>query len=266
MTMNKKILLDRIIEYFLGDIDTPTELEEKIKLWEEIVKSEDLKEVPENILVDEDKFLRLELINRKLTDGEKIATLDKTTGSIHKHANKFSLWNGDITTIYADLIVNPTTISMLKRDNFDSNEAGYNVFLRSGMRLSLKCMSIVSNEELDASEILVTRAYNLPCDYIIHVVLPNFSGELSSEDEKIITMSYRNVLECAKNNMAKTIVVPCIGFPSCKDSLKLVQLAVDTIVKFIDENEKVFDKIIFQVDSSDLYDMYSNYLLGDTDA
>lgn len=264
--MNKKILLDRIIEYFLGDIDIPTELEEKIKLWEEVVKSEDLKEVPENILVDEDKFLRLELINRKLTDGEKLAPIDKTIGSFHKYANKLALWDGDITTIYADLIVNPTTISMLKRDNFDSNKASYNVFLRSGMRLGLKCMSIASNEDLDASDILVTRAYNLPCDYIIHVVLPNFSSELSSEDEKIITMSYRNVLECAKNNMAKTIVIPCIGLDSCKNSLKLVQLAVDTVVKFIDENDKAFDKVIFQVDNSDLYDMYSDYLLGDTDA
>lgn len=264
--MNKKILLDRIIEYFLGDIDIPTELEEKIKLWEEVVKNEDLKEVPENILVDEDKFLRLELINRKLTDGEKLAPIDKTIGSFHKYANKLALWDGDITTIYADLIVNPTTISMLKRDNFDSNEAGYNVFLRSGMRLGLKCMAIASNEDLDASDILVTRAYNLPCDYIIHVVLPNFSSELSSEDEKIITMSYRNVLECAKNNMAKTIVIPCIGLDYYKNNLKLVQLAVDTVVKFIDENDKAFDKIIFQVDNFDLYDMYSDYLLGDTDA
>lgn len=266
IAMNKKIFLDRIIKYFLGDSEIPAELDDMKRLWEDLVKSNDIKEVPENILSDEDKFLRLELINRKLTDGEKVATIDKTLGSLIKYSDKIALWNGDITTIYADSIVNPTTISMLRREDVDSNNIGYDVFLRSGMRLGLKCMSLVNDEELSLSDILITRAYNLPCDYIIHVIISNFSFELSQEEEKIISMSYRNILECAKNNTAKTIVIPCIGIDSCKNVQKLALVAIKTVVKFLEENDKVFDKVIFQVGNDDMYNEYSKCLLGDSDA
>lgn len=260
--MNKKILLDRIIGFFLGDEEISEELEENVRLWEDIRKNRDIIDIPENILTDEDKFLRLDLINRKLTDGERLATIDKTLGSLHTYSNKLALWNGDITTIYADVVVNPTTSLMLKGEDFEVDSIGYNVFLRSGMRLGLKCKSIIREEQLDDSDVLVTRAYNLPCDYIIHVVLSSLSDDLTDEDEKIISMCYMNVLECAKNNMAKTIVIPCIGFEFCHNKEKLSKIAIDTIVKFLDGNKDVFDKIILQVNNEDLYNKYSE-LLGD---
>lgn len=264
--MNKKIFLDKILKYFIKDDDLiPDSLEDKIKLWEKVVTTKEFKNVPEDILIAEDKFLRLDLINRKLTDGEKLQTIDQTLNSDMTNSNKICLWKGDITTIYSDLIVNPTTNKCLLREDVYNNGLDYNIFLRSGMRLVMKCSSLLNNETLDDADILITRAYNLPCDYIVHVVVPNME-ELTLEAEKILGMCYMNVLECAKNNMAKTVVIPCIGLNSNSDINKLAEISVNNVMKFLEDNNKCIEKVIFQVGSDELYQVYSKILVGDKNA
>lgn len=262
--MNKKIFLDKILGYFVDESDIPGSLDEKIKLWEELVTTKEFKEVPEDILSYEDKFLRLELINRKLTDGEKLSTIDKTLNSNFKFKDKISLWKGDITTIYADLIVNPTSNNMLFRTDINGDNIDYDIFLRSGMRLVNKCIALM-DKELDDSDILITRAYNLPCDYIVHVIVPEIKNR-DEETERVLGMCYRNVLECAKNNMAKIVVTPCIGINSKLDVNKLVEIAVNAVTKFLEENNTSIEKIIFQVNNDDVYSAYKSYLVGDSDA
>ena len=72
--MNKKILLDKLIKYLAGkdDVEIPSELEDKITMYQKLALACTKKEIPSEILKEDDKFLRLELVNRKLTDGEKI--------------------------------------------------------------------------------------------------------------------------------------------------------------------------------------------------
>lgn len=260
--MNKKVFLDRILKYFIEDDSLiPDSLEDKIKLWENVVTTKELKNIPEDILIAEDKFLRLDLINRKLTDGEKLQTVNQTLNTSIDNGNKICLWKGDITTIYSDLIVNPTTNKCLLRESIDNKKMDYNIFLRSGMRLGIKCSSLLKDEILDEADILITRAYNLPCDYIIHVVVPNIEDS-TLEIEKILGMCYMNVLECAKNNMVKTIVVPCIGLNSKLDVNKLVEISVNTVIKFLKENKGCMEKVIFQVDNDEFYQLYSKVLVG----
>ncbi len=264
--MNKKIFLDRILKYFIDDENLiPNSLDDKLNLWERLVTTKDIKNVSEDILISEDKFLRLELINRKLTDGEKLQTINYTLNSNIKNSNKICLWKGDITTIYADSIINPTTSDMLLRKSINKDKLDYNIFLRSGMRLVMKCHSLLNNERLDESDILITRAYNLPCDYIIHIIVPNIK-KLSVEEEKILESCYMNVLECNRNNMAKTVVIPCICIESKLDVNKLVEISVNTVRKFLEDNSSSFEKVIFQVDSDELYEVFSKTLVGDRNA
>ena len=138
--MDKKIFLDKVLEYLVKDKDIkiPDKLEEKIELWEELVSKIDVYDIPNDVLLNEDKFLRLDLINRKLTDGEKVKTISDTLDSDIKFCTKIALWKGDITTMYADVLVNSTTKDMLGcrqgvRGNLDNS-----IFTRSGMRLRLK--------------------------------------------------------------------------------------------------------------------------------
>ncbi len=68
--MNKKVLLEQILKYFKVK-DIPEKLGDLRKLYKEQIMNCNYLEVPENILLLEDKYLRLELINKKLVDSEK---------------------------------------------------------------------------------------------------------------------------------------------------------------------------------------------------
>lgn len=267
--MDKKIYLDKILEYLVGDkeIEIPSSLKDKVSLWEELVAKLDVKDIPSDILVNEDKFLRLDLINRKLTDGEKLKNISDTLDSDIKHCTKIALWQGDITTIYADVLVNSTTKNMLGCMEGIKGTLDNAIFTRSGMRLRMKCRDIMQGEELSNTEVLVTRAYNLPSDFIIHVVVPCVEDELSEENKVELKMCYLNVLECARNNMAKTVVLPCLGTGTNKyPKEEAANIAISAVKEFLDKYENEIDKIIFNVYTEEDYKIYSKLLIGDDNA
>lgn len=267
--MDKKIFLDKVLEYLVKDknIEIPDKLEDKISLWEDLVSKSDVRDIPNDVLVNEDKFLRLDLINRKLTDGEKIKTISETLDSDIKFCTKIALWKGDITTMYADVLVNSTTRDMLGCREGIKGTLDNSIFTRSGMRLRLKCRDVMQGGELSNTEILVTRAYNLPSDFIIHVVVPCVDGEITEENKIELKTSYLNVLECVRNNMARNVVLPCLGtgtngFP--KDIA--ANIAVEAINEFLSKYENEIEKIIINVFDEEAYEIYSNLLKGEVDA
>lgn len=262
--MDKKIFLDKVLEYLVKDKNMviPESLDEKVKLWEELVAKLDEKDIPDDVLINEDKFLRLDLINRKLTDGEKIKTISETLDSDIDYCTKISLWKGDITSMYADVLVNSTTKNMLGCMDGIKGTLDNSIFTRSGMRLRLKCRDVMKGGELLTTEVLVTRAYNLPSDFLIHVVVPYVDNNLSEEHKIELKMCYLNVLECARNNMARIIVLPCLGtgtnnFP--KDVA--ANIAVEAVKEFFVKYDKEIDKIIFDVYDDESYDIYAGLLV-----
>lgn len=264
--MDKKVYLDKVLKYLLEgmDVDIPSSIKDMIDLWEELVAKLDKDNIPSDVLSNEDKFLRLDLLNRKLTDGEKIKTISETLDSDIDYCTKIALWKGDITTIYADVLVNSTTKDMLGCREGIKGTLDNSIFTRSGMRLRLKCRDIMQGEELNNTEILVTRAYNLPSDFIIHVVVPCIDGDITEENKVELKMSYLNALECVKNNMARTVVLPCLGtgtngFP--KDIAATI--AIDAVNEFLSKYEDEIDKVIFNVFDDESYDIYSKLLISE---
>ena len=264
--MDKKVYLNKVLEFLLEDTDVeiPSSIKDMIDLWEELVAKLDKDNIPSDVLSNEDKFLRLDLLNRKLTDGEKIKTISETLDSDIDYCTKIALWKGDITTIYADVLVNSTTKDMLGCREGIKGTLDNSIFTRSGMRLRLKCRDIMQGEELNNTEILVTRAYNLPSDFIIHVVVPCIDGDITEENKVELKMSYLNVLECVKNNMARIVVLPCLGtgtngFP--KDIAATI--AIDAVNEFLSKYEDEIDKVIFNVFDDESYDIYSKLLISE---
>lgn len=267
--MDKKIYLNKVLEYLIKDkdIEIPKSLSDKIKLWESLVSKLDVTEIPINVLDDEDKFLRLDLINRKLTDGEKLKTISDTLDSDRDYCTKIALWKGDITTIYADVLVNSTTKDMLGCMEGIKGTLDNAIFTRSGMRLRLKCRDIMQGEELNNTEIIVTRAYNLPSDFIIHVVVPCVEEKISEENKIELKMCYLNVLECVRNNMARTVVLPCLGTGTNGFSKEeAAKIAVDAVNEFLAKYENEIDKVIFNVFDEESYDIYAKLLVGEENA
>lgn len=239
--MDKKILLKKILEYFKIK-DIPDNLNEMKKLYKDIILSLDNYDIPDDILTTEDKYLRIELINKKLTDGEKYNTIDTNLDGKYNHGDKVCLWQGDISAIYADVLINPVN------SNFDLDKNN-KLYLNSGMRLRKKCLDLIKDKKLNPTEILITRAYNLISDFIIHVVLPsdeNYDTELS--------MCYYNVLECANNNIAKTVVLRDISKNNNKE------LLVKVIMDYLDRDTNHIEKIIIAADKDDDFEEYVSIL------
>ena len=239
--MDKKILLKKLLEYFKVD-NIPDNLNELRKLYKKIVLSLEEYDIPDEILVTEDKYLIAELMNKKLVDGEKYNPININLDNKYLHGDTVCLMEGDISGIYADVLINPVNSSFdLTKDN--------KVYLNAGMKLRKKCLDLIKDKELNPTEILITRAYNLISDFIIHVVLPsqeNYDTELG--------MCYFNVLECANNNIAKTVVLRDISNNNNKDIL------VKSIMDYLDKDSCQIEKIIIVADKDEDFEEYIDVL------
>ncbi len=261
--MNKKVLLDRLIRFLSKDEKTeiPDDLSEKMKIYKYLSLACDLDEIPLDILKDDDRLLRLDLVNKQLTDGERVKNIIETLGSELKHANKIALWNGDITTIYCDAIVNSTDDHLFGPKKYLKNNIDSEVHFRSGLRLRNKCKKIIPKDNLDVSDVMITRAYNLPCDFIIHAVTPIVFDEVTDEDREDLRRTYMNILECAKNNLTKILVIPCISTGNGKfDKKEAAQIALECITEYLDKYDDFFSMIIINTFNTDSYNIYSELL------
>lgn len=262
--MDKKLLLQQLL---LSVVDTeknviPNHLQEMKELWERIVPTLDVDSLSKELLEIEDKYLRLDLLNRKLTDSEKLRPICDTIHAECENADKICLWRGDITSIYTDVIVHPMYIDTSCSDKMYALDS--NIFLKSGLRLRTKMKDILHDCSLDVSDVLITRAYNLPCDYIIHVLLDKKDSIVTEEEQINLKMSYAHILECANNNMVKMVVLPTLGLNKKCDPL-LASICVQSIQEFLKKGGGI-EKVILCTSSAEEYDSYVDIFLGENHA
>lgn len=244
--MNKEKILEDLLNKLDDNIAIPDTYEKKVSLWEDYVIQNDRYDLSDDVLLLEDKYLRLDLLNRPLTDAEGLDTINVSNDSKNKYAEKLALWTGDITVLYVDGIVCPTTKSILGTFDIDSRSLDKYVHIRSGMRLRIKCNLIMAGKELDKTEAIVTRSFNLPADCIIHSVIEDI------KNEKDLKQAYENILECAKNNLIKTLAIPLLGKDlDIMDSVDEFKLATNCVLDYLVKFDKFFTKIIFVLDPID---------------
>lgn len=178
---------------------------------------------------------------------------------------KFSIYRADITKLKIEAIVNA------------ANETGLGCSIRghcidsaihfaAGPQLYEECKKL---DGIPTGVAKITKAYNLPCKYIIHVTGPRnaalgtgLSLDIESScDFKMLAQCYISCLEVAKANNIKEIAFSGIstglfGFPKTNSAI----IAVKTIMSWLKESEYKFDHIIFDVFTSEDHFIYQNVL------
>ncbi len=248
-----------LIEYLLAErgerIEIPNDAYNQKRLLRSLFNIRMPKETSEDFLQIQDVYLQEENRRKGITD---IADLQPVQDDIY-------LWQGDITTLRCDAIVNAANSQMLGcfRPCHGCIDNAIHTF--AGVQLRRNCNEIMQKQGHNepTGQAKITPAYNLPCKYVLHTVGPIVSGRLTEEHCELLKSCYLSCLKLAEKNSCKSIAFCCIstgvfGFPQ----REAAQIAVDTVktVKEYKEENHSDIKVIFNVFKDDDYAIYNEIL------
>ena len=114
-----------------------------------------------------------------------------------------------------------------------------------------------------AGQAKITRAYNLPCDYVLHTVGPIVEGPLTPEHERLLASCYRACLALAEAHGVESLAFCCIStgvfrFPN----QAAAEIAVATVRRYLAEHNSKM-KVIFNVFKDKDREIYERLLGAD---
>ena len=254
--------LDFLIDYLIKEnksIDIkekPQDTNDKKRLYRSLCNIREPLPISEEYIKIENEFLTKETINKGIIESNNITPFIKYKGS------QICLWQGDITTLKIDAIVNA------------ANSQGLGCFIpchkcidnaihsASGIELRLECNKIMQEIGiLQTGKAFITNGYNLPSKCVIHTVGPIIYENIAEKEILELKNCYVNSLELAKGNNIKTIAFPCISTGEFRFPKELAsKIAIETIKEYLNINENCYEKIIFNVFSEEDYKIYLNDL------
>lgn len=159
------------------------------------------------------------------------------------------LWQGDITTLRCDAIVNAANSALLGCWQPCHSCIDNIVHSLSGVQLRIECNKIMQAQghEEETGTAKITQGYNLPCKYVLHTVGPIISGILRKRDCELLASCYQSCLELAAAKGVQSIAFCCIStgvfhFPQDKAA----RIAIKTVSHFLETNSSIC-QVIFNV-------------------
>lgn len=226
------------------------------------------KSISAEFLKIQDEFLREEAVEKGIVNLHDIPTIREEYGSKIDYADKISIWQGDITRLAVDGIVNAANSQMLGCfvpchkciDNAIHSSAGIELRQECYEYMQEKRKIDLYYEEPTGSAV-VTSAYNLPCKYVIHTVGPIVYDELTDKLRNDLKNCYLSCLKSAVKHGIRSIAFCCIStgefhFPN----EEAAKIALSTVSEFLKTHEEHIDRIIFNVFKDYDLDIYRNLI------
>lgn len=175
------------------------------------------------------------------------------------------VWQGDITTLQCDAIVNAANSGMTGCYVPNHRCIDNCIHTFAGTQLRLDCAEMMHRQgyEEPTGQAKITPGYNLPCKYILHTVGPIIRGRLTTDDCKLLASCYRSCLGLAAENNLESVAFCCIStgefhFPNDKAA----EIAVTEVRTFLQKETSV-KKVIFNVFKDLDKEIYERLLSAD---
>ena len=187
----------------------------------------------------QDAYLQEETAKKGVTDVDDLTPVQQG----------LYLWQGDITTLKCDAIVNAANSGMTGCyiPNHRCIDNAIHTF--AGAELRLACAELMEQQGYPEpiGRAKITPAFNLPCKYVLHTVDPIIDGRVTKADKELLASCYRSCLELAAENGLESVAFCCIStgefhFPN----EQAAQIAVETVKEFLKTQTSV-KKVIFNV-------------------
>lgn len=242
-----KYLESEMPEY--GRYGVPEDEQEAFNLFRALCNVRMPGPASEEFLKVQDEYLREITEKKGITDIEDMSPVPSDS--------RIYLWQGDITALRCDAIVNAANSQMLGCfqplhnciDNAENTYAGVQLRNYMGERMSEMKQKYGADYQQPTAVPMISPAYNLPADKILHVVGPMVSPFLMQKHRDQLAQCYRSCLDLAAENGCENIAFCCIStgvfmFPADKAA----EIAAATVKKWLDEyHDSCMKKVIFNV-------------------
>lgn len=159
------------------------------------------------------------------------------------------LWQGDITTLRCDAIVNAANSGMTGCYCPNHGCIDNCIHTYAGTELRLACAELMERQghPEPTGQAKLTPAFHLPCRYVLHTVGPIITGRVSKKDCNLLASCYRACLEAAAAKGLESVAFCCIStgefhFPN----EKAAEIAIETVTEQMKQQTSV-RKVIFNV-------------------
>ena len=232
-----KSLLQERTEY--RDISISADTEEQKQLLRALMNVRAPKPIGTEFLRIQDEYLQYEIAAKGITD---VAELTPVQQGIY-------LWQGDITTLKCDAVVNAANSGMTGCyiPNHRCIDNAIHTF--AGMQLRLVCDNLMEQQGYPepAGSAKITPAFNLPSRYVLHTVGPVISGKVKKHERELLASCYRSCLELAAKNKLESVAFCCISTGEFHFPNELAaEIAVQSVKEFFRLQTGV-KKVIFNV-------------------
>ena len=250
MTQNQR--LDYLVEEFktdsvqYKDLETPKDTEGKRRILRSLMNIRMPKAFSDEVLAVQDEYLT------GRAEEKGIVRLS----DIPEIRDGLSIWQGDITRLAVDAIVNAANSQMLGCfipmhsciDNCIHTYAGVQRRAECSRQMDQLRVRFGRDYEQPTAVPMLTDGYNLPAKKIIHIVGPIVQYKLTPSLERELADCYRNTLDMCRENGLKIVAFCCIStgvfhFPNRRAG----EIAVETVTNWMNEHPGEIERVIFNV-------------------
>ncbi len=259
--MTQEERLDYLVEEFkedsvrYRDLETPRDREGKRRILRSLMNIRMPGRMDARVIGVQDEYLKERIRENGIVSLSGIPTI-AAKGSGHPFADRLSIWQGDITRLAVDAIVNAANSQMLGCfvpmhtciDNCIHTFAGIQLREECGRQMERLRAKYGPDYEQPTAVPMLTDGYNLPAKKVIHIVGPIVEEGLTEALERDLADCYTNTLDMCLENGIRSVAFCCIStgvfrFPN----ERAARIAVKTVTDWLSARPDAMERVIFNV-------------------